>query len=248
MKAIACLGLALCLLAGLCACGQSAYEKDMSEYMSALSNATEEVTTTEVITTEAEPKPFEYTVTQRIHDDMPEFIFTLHGYGDGAYVNISEIEISGEDFSQQLDGFETENRFSLEDDYGLVFADFNTDGYLDIQLHQYRGGSMHNTPSLFWLWDTKQKKYVENKQLEEISEEHWVSVQDGRLLCGFRDGAFGYCLSVYSYINHTFVEIEREDVHPLNWDDVHNSIFVRDTYKLIGGELKLVSTEEEDWP
>jgi len=241
MKRLACVAL-VCVLAGFCGCGQD-------EAGSAETTAI----TTEETAMPTESAPFEYAATKRIHGSLPEFTFTLYGqhnnrFPEDHWITINVIEISGEGFHQRLDGFETDGPFYPED-YGLTFADFNGDGYLDIQLHKWMGGSMGNEPSLFWLWDNKRQHFVQNEQLEEISHENGISMTDDGRLAGYaRAGAFGYGVSYYSYINGKFVEVERADVHPLDWDDIYNTIFVQDTYKRINGKMKLVSTEEVDFP
>jgi hypothetical protein len=171
---------------------------------------------------------------------MGEYEFTVYGIeGDNSQVTVYAVDIQeiGGKFHQRLDGFTTvQDRFMLED--------FNRDGYIDVRIHKYPGGSMRNEPSMFWLWDTKQNKYVKNQQLEELSEENGIRMaDDGRLVTHFRVGVWWYGVSHYSYRNNTFVEMERIEVRPQDENDVTNSGKLQDTYKRINGEMKLVSTE-----
>ncbi|MCL2298651.1 MAG: hypothetical protein FWC27_00710 [Firmicutes bacterium] len=207
--------------------------------------------------TPKELTPYHHMETKRIHKNMQEYEFTILGlegiiardyvdsygnvYGDyhGIMVYAIEIRDTNGKLYQRLDGFTT-----MLDEFSI--GDVNNDGYLDLRLNECRGGSMRNTPSLLWLWDAKQRKFVENKQLEEISYEHGVSVDDdGRIRGYVREGIYGYCFSYYSFMSDRFLEVERIEIHPENMNDPYSSEYmVKDTYKLINGELKLVSTEK----
>ena len=275
MKGLVCAILAFCLLAGFCACGQVVVEETSAATTTTQSTTietTKATTTTETTTfsTEIEQAialfkeewsyeklneiiPYHRVETNCIHEGMRQFEFTLYGFHnreereeieDYIQDTIYAIDISEPDgnFHQRLDGFTT-----LMDVF--ILADFNNDGYLDIQLQVCMGGSMRNEPSLFWLWDNGKQQYVPNEQLGEISQENSVRVgEDGRMFSYVNCGAWGYSVSSYSYINNRFVEVEREDVRPEDESDVQNSAKVRDTYKLINGEMVLVSTELEEEP
>jgi hypothetical protein len=233
MKKFVCMAMLFCLLAGLCACGRK-YEPEET------TPATEPVTTTE-----AESWPIRHTVKKRIGEGMPEFTFTLLGNpGEDADGLNSIRAIVFEDGGQRLEGFETVGPFTPENDYGLAFADFDNDGALDIRLRKWEGGSMRNEPSLFWLWDEGSRSFVRNEQLELLSDEAGVSVGgDGRVSCYTRVMYGEYGTSYYSFADGEFVEEERVEVHREAADGVTYSI--TETYRLVDGEMKLVSTDRE---
>ena len=204
MRKSICIGLAVFLLAGFCACGRDGTEPTGGA-------ATTEETPTQAATTEFIPGPVRHTVVKRIHESLPEFTFTLYGDPDAELEDSSSIHtivVSAEGFYQKLDGIETVSPDFLAD-YGLSFSDFNGDGYLDIQLFKYRGGTMRNEPSIFWLWDGGARGFVRNEQLEELAESAGVSVEeDGRVSCYTRLGVGEYVTAYYSYKDGVFVLVE----------------------------------------
>ena len=272
MRKLACVVL-VCVLAGFCGCGRGTVEEATTIQSTTTETTTAEYTTEVWYTADSfenkydlawareafnewyfEPEviePFKRVTVRAIDMNEPQFIFIVHGYfgmeknRDRYMVYAVDILNGNGEIHQRLDGFTT---LWFGDD--LVFEDFNHDGYVDIQLHACEGGSMRNEPSLFWLWDAKQYKYVENEQLEEISSEASVTVEDdGRIRAYTREGAWGYYLSYYSYRSDKFIEVEIVDVHPQDENDISNSGKAKDTYKLINGEMKLVSTEIlEEYP
>jgi len=73
-------------------------------------------------------------------------------------------------FLQEITDLETINQHvSAENMYGLSFDDWNFDGYLDMSLWRYPGGSMRNNPSYYWLWDMDAFMFVSCEKLDEIS-------------------------------------------------------------------------------
>lgn len=130
--------------------------------------------------------PFNFTTTQRISPEAEELIFTLEGYSNRAYMrnfertqfwpfinhSIHTIIITGADGNilQEITGLATENpHVSALNMYGLIFDDFNFNGYMDIRLLKYPGGSMRDEPSYFWLWDSGAGLFIQNDYLIDIS-------------------------------------------------------------------------------
>jgi len=241
MKKLVCLGLAVCLLAGFSGCGP--------EYGG---------TTAEV--TEAVSEPFEHTITQRIHDSLPEFEFTLYGdtsfetyesewdgYSETVNGIISAIEISGEDFHQRLE-FEFEFFWGYYKDYDhrrlfdyefLFFEDYTNDGFLDFKLYQQMN---RNGPSMFWLWDKEKHEFVDNEQLREINLENRYAISvddDGRISSWWQKWNADY----YEYIDGIFVKVESFDSGFEDDDD--GRYWFEQTRKLINGEMKVVSYTRE---
>jgi len=226
--------LALCLL--LVACGQA---KPLPP-----EESTAQATTTQA-TTESYIPEIEHTITQQIHPDMPEFTFTV--LGEFVYYHLwgwtfemEGVEITGEDFSQHI---EKPMEVFWYANIGFSFADFTGAGYLDVQLHLYRGRTMSDEPSaLFWLWDTNTQQFVENEQLREISRGERISVtDDGHVVSYFSAGGnIGRARTVYAYENGEFVQVER-------WSTANQFDGTWQTwyYERINGEMVLVRTEVE---
>jgi len=133
--------------------------------------------------------------------------------------------------------------FRLHNDVGFSLTDFNGDGYLDLQLHLFRGHAMRDEPSsLFWFWDSDTQQFVENEQLQELSKNERVSVaDDGRVVGYFSAGGnIGRARTVYTYENGEFVQIERWSTAN-QFDGTWKTRF----YERINGEMVLVRTEVE---
>jgi len=239
MKEFICVCLTVFLITGLCGCGQGKAEQ------TSIQN-----TATEATTLHTEAEEFEYAVTQRIHESLPEFTFTLHGqhnnrFPEDHWITINAIEISGEGYHQRLDGFETDGPFYPENDTCLQIADFNDDGYLDIRLLKWMGGSLGNMPSLFWLWDNNKQCFVANKQLEELSESSGIMVRDQRLVSSYnmKGDKWGHSISYYTYENKKFVKAEETQNYCAYEDDVF--FMFEEIYKREDGEMRLVSKTKE---
>ena len=226
MKELICVCLAVLLLAGLCGCGQGEAEEPSIQ------------STTIDTTLQTEPEEFEYAVTQRIHESLPEFTFTVRGYDDGEIAGVSLIEIVGDGFSQRLDtDFELES-WALER-LALTFEDFTNDGFLDLRLQAIYNA---NGPAQFWLWDKDENKFIENKQLQELNEGRYaLSVdEDGRVFSAPQKWEGYY----YEFRNDEFVLVESYE-----WG--HESIdgktyWFERTYQLIDGIMELVSYTKEE--
>jgi len=187
--------LLLCaLLLAFCACGQAESVREA---------ATTFELTTLLTTLSREQEPISYTYTQRIHPDMPEFTFVLHGVYDGN-INITDIDIRDESgsYHQTFDGLEISRMHYAGG--GLEFVDYNNDGYLDIHIE-----STHN---YFWLWDNTQGKFVENIQLRELREGGLVTVwylDNGRLSRYISlDPGHGSLVEIYEYVDGVFVLVD----------------------------------------
>lgn len=91
--------------------------------------------------------------------------------------------------------------------YGLSFADWNFDGYLDIDLWSYRGGSMLNEPHYYWLWDNNMGQFVMNAELMEISDFSTIviNVEESRLESYKRLGGLGGVTQHFKYIDDKLV-------------------------------------------
>jgi len=236
MKELICLVLALCLFAGCCACGQGEAAAP---------------TTTEATTAAAVRKQFEHVLTQRIHESLPEFTFELRGcvwqpesWPEMEFADIQSVEISdpNSEFYQLFD------EFDIVDDMPFymhqvmfLFEDYNKDGYLDLRLQLVH--DRNTRYSLFWLWDNAQQCFVENEQLRELSYGCNLFIGDDGNLRGSNTagGGIGWGHTTYQYKNSEFIETEAK-----SWLVEPDGVYVS-TYKLIDGEMVLISKELEDY-
>jgi len=171
----------------------------------------------------------DYTVTKRINDGMPEFDFRVEGenvkgyhldfYRNKYYIlcdenQIFKLTISSKDgtFKQEFSGLETMSH--PRDDFGIAFDDWNFDGYLDVSLWKYPGGTMGNSPHYFWLWDNAAQKFVANEQLEKMSDYSWLQTDEetkqvvNRQRAGF--GNYGTWYHIYK--NGEFILVKFEEI------------------------------------
>jgi len=158
------------------------------------------------------------------------------------YIMVNSIEIMTENgkYYQLIDGLSTRLKPYYEN-YGLIFGDWNGDGAMDIQLRQFEGGTMHNEPSLFWLWDYEQSIFVENGELREISNYSRIYLElekDRRLRSFTRVSSGEYRTLYYDFKNGEFVCVEMEYVY----FELQNDMYYKVTQisRLINDEMKIV--------
>jgi len=172
----------------------------------------------------------DFKVTQRIHEQMPEWTFNLSGSKDRHDSwpdnKIEKITIKDNNgvIIQELDGIKTFNHLTSEENmYGLVFEDWNFDGYLDIGLWASPGGTMRNNPHYYWLWDNDSGKFVKNEQLEKISDYSTISVNtDTKQIESYtRTGPGMHATGYYEYSDGSFVMARTEEItiKPRSEDD-----------------------------
>ncbi len=191
--------------------------------------------------------------------NLGEFIFVLHGfYGvklaeegnsyGSTQIMINSIEISRTDneFYQLIDGLYTDIPFNHGDEiYGFEVGDWNGDGVCDFKLRVSEGGTMHNEPSRFWLWDNEQSMFVENEQLGEISDYSTVylaSNKDNRLCSYTRYSISEYCIRYYEYKDREYICVEEEHDYFETQDGVEYRI--TEFLELIDGEMQVVDTKK----
>lgn len=165
----------------------------------------------------------DFTMTKKINDQVPEFTYHLIGnkverYGVSSdetkyYIiydenQIERITITDDKGAliQIIDNIITGNPASEGEMYGLSFEDWNFDGFIDIGLWSYPGGSMRNDPHYYWLWDNSLGQFVVNSELMEISDYNSVSVnyEEKRLEVSKSLGNFGYMTQHFEYLDHKF--------------------------------------------
>jgi rhodanese-related sulfurtransferase len=175
--------------------------------------------------------PIDYLVQQRIHSEMPEFEFRIQGENTKVYSlnhdqskyyiayetnRIGTINIKDDRGAaiQEIVDLETETPNIEGNDYGFSLADWNFDGYLDMSLWQYPGGSMGNNPTYFWLWDQEQGEFIENTKLQEMSDYSHVSISDQnrQIESYFRAGFIENMTSYYEYQKNQYVLVKSRHV------------------------------------
>ena len=182
--------------------------------------------------------PIDFLVSRKINDQMPEFAFHITGtnekrhglnhdnsrycimFNENKVEKITITDNSGAliqeigDLYKEIDDIRTANPASEEDMYGFSFDDWNFDGYLDISLWKYPGGSMRNKPTYFWLWDAKLGKFIENEELGEMSDYSTISVSDeGNLIESFtRVGGGEYGIGYYKCENGKYICVKTKHV------------------------------------
>lgn len=173
--------------------------------------------------------PIEYRVQEKINDKMPEFSFSIFGqtvqsyqhgadaaqhYLEGGVNKVNKIVIQCNPLSyrQELLFEETETPNIAEVTYGFDLSDWNFDGYLDISLWKSEGGTSLNAPHYYWLWDNQKNKYVENNDLEDISETTYLEIKDEEqeLFASIREPT-GYYGEYYVWQNGKVVLARTED-------------------------------------
>ena len=247
MKGLVCLGLAVCLLAGLCACGQDVVEETTAE-----ATTTEVVRATELTTAEPTREPFEHTVVQRIHKSLPEFSFVLRGdvkridgWPDMEYADIRSVEINDPNgkFHQLFDEFDVEEEIPFGYDHHamLSLADYDSDGYLDLRLQFY--ADRNSSCSFFWLWDITQQCFVKNEQLQNLSYGCNLFIDDDGNLRGFNTAGLGigWGYTIYHFVDGEFIETEAR-----SWLVEPDGVYVS-TYQIVDGEMQLISREPEEF-
>jgi hypothetical protein len=163
------------------------------------------------------------------------------------YFEIYSIEIRAidGDFRQVIGGSSSHLRTHISD-YGFRFEDWNADGIMDFCLQQYEGGSLVNRPSLFWLWDEEQMKFVESEQLNEISQ--WGSVymqanEDSRLQFYTRISSYEHVTEYYVYQDGLFV---LDEVMHICFEEENGvSCKVTRIYRIIDGEMQIIEEIRE---
>ena len=156
-----------------------------------------------------------------------------------------EIRAQNGEFHQVIDGFFSMFPWSHEN-YGLAFEDWNSDGADDFQLRMHEGGSMLNDPSLFWIWDEEQGKFLVNDELSEISDGaslYMSRLEDDRVRAYTRYGGLEHVNRIYEYIDGNFVLVEIEEIL-YEYDDNGEGAAVIRISRLIDGEMQLVEERE----
>lgn len=173
----------------------------------------------EVVT---EENLIDFTVIQSIHDEVPPLTFRLLGRWiegwssdlqntvDNLEANIHVLQVINSDgeLIQEFDGLDAISSRYVPS-FGLNFADYNFDGYLDMALYVAEGGSMLNAPHIYWLWDNSLKQFAENEVLNKLSDYSSISIntEESSLECYTRYGNGSGVTQSFKYIDGAYAFI-----------------------------------------
>lgn len=173
-------------------------------------------------------------------------LFKVHGYelilkveSFRRIYSMDRIEVCDKNFKslQVLEFPVTIIPSSPSTDYGFQITDWNFDGYPDISLHAFEGGTMLNVPTYYWLWDSKEQKYTECDILNEISQTSYLTTNNQEVVASYKD--FGYVSVYYEWDQNTLLPIRSE------WDQWQNDGSIKHIdYLYIHGEW--VEKESDD--
>ncbi|MDR0916069.1 MAG: hypothetical protein LBN02_02640 [Oscillospiraceae bacterium] len=194
----------------------------------------------------------DYVTKQYIGKEVDVLVFRLRGetvletfdFGTGIWRNyysrIDSLAVYNNDGSllQEFKWLDTQLPLGFYGGiYGLSFDDYNFDGYTDIRLHSYEGGSMRNEPSYFWLWDAESGQFVKNEKLEDLSNFAFINFIDIDTIYAFsRISGYSHYTEYYKYENGEYREYANV------YDRIENGKRIITAEELIDGEW--VTTEE----
>ena len=223
LKKMTMIGLAVFILIGLIGCEDTRLNIDVLEITSP-TNATD-IHIENGYTQEYQDDHNVFVTTIRIHDDMPEFTFYhIIGelepepwYGPFPYPRNVTIVIKNDigNIIQKISDLTQSSRHAIDGRLlvdGIIFEDYNFNGYLDMRLKRWQERASIN---YFWSWNKESSQFVLNEQLAEIAHEaSEISLNQKTQQLGafFRTGGSGGNLYVYEYHNDEFVLVDFEEI------------------------------------
>ena len=210
----------------------------------------------------------DFSVVQSINENMPSFIFNiLGGYRmfQGLFCSEPILQNSVVDtiriadmqgrLIQEISGFLAVPTLANEANYyGLHFADYNFDGYLDIAMHMRRGGNRDAGDFYYWLWNSEIGQFVFHEQLSSMRGNGNISInEEKRQIVVWHSHVGGRHHTFYEYNNGIFkpVEIVYWELYfswlmPEGWNPPEEYYNVRLTHIDLLTGIKEVSYEY--WP
>jgi hypothetical protein len=199
-------------------------------------------------------KAFYYKVIKKIHSSLPKFSFAIYGtslqeqgYDPNYFYKTIKITKSGSSKVLQTIALN-----QPEEEYGgwynmkmIEFEDMNFDGYIDFrvpeEMYTKSVGYRH------FLYNIKQKKYIENKQMNELLPSADFLRETKEIHVSMNDSANSRFSSTYKFINGKLVEVGRVYIelpveNDTGWEEEKFS-----EWKLVNSKLTLVSVEETRW-
>jgi hypothetical protein len=172
----------------------------------------------------------DFSITRSINENLPPFVFRLLGgyrsyppvavsafffeRTDPYFQTIDTIRVYRQgDLLQEIGGFFTRRYFCAMDperDFGLHFADYNFDGFLDIAMHIERGGNRDAGDFYYWLWcvDTEQFIFHEQLSREMRGNGNIVSDSEYQKIYVWFSFAGGRHITAYEHENGVFTPVE----------------------------------------
>ncbi|MCL2376963.1 MAG: hypothetical protein FWC76_06145 [Defluviitaleaceae bacterium] len=84
--------------------------------------------------------------------------------------------------------------------FDVHLVDYNGDGYLDLAVALWTGGTMRNSPRMYWIWCPEQNIFVRNHFLERLSDESTVSSNgDGTVTTQTYYGSGQWSIRIFNY-------------------------------------------------
>lgn len=207
----------------------------------------------------------EYTLVTKINLQMPEFTFNIYGKNVQSYgltydrekyfiqKDINKfyrivIECDAIKYNKELIFPETSTPKLSKDYYGFDLNDWNFDGYLDISLWKHQGGTSTNMPCFFWLWDSKMNKYVNNTELEDLSERAYLKVdkENSQIVAYERDSSSKQYEGYYKFQFEKYVLIKTVDITYEKSLDNKSVITHHVIKELIDGKMQVTKDYYED--
>ena len=202
----------------------------------------------------------DYMVMQSIHEEMLPFTFRIMGRWiegwsfeaggvvDNIQANIHIIQVMNS-AGEIIQEFDRLNAFPhhLVGSFGLHFADYNFDGFLDMALYMAEGGSMRNSPHIYWLWDNNEQQFIKNETLTQISNFSTISIstQESRLESFTRIGSSHFITGYYKYIDNDYVLVGYREMEAVPSPDEEHKYVLRITIgELVDGEMTIIEYYE----
>ena len=171
-----------------------------------------------------------FVTVEKIHENMPEFTFRriVGDFIDNPWhelpvpreVNII-IEDEGGYTIQVISGLTQSNTVLIFGDAycGIIFDDFNFDGYLDMRLVRWTdGGGSLRSISYVWLWDIAESQFVLNEQLVGLDAAEITTNQDIRQIETWIRHSDGRTYSYYEFHNEELILVAYDRLFRI-WDE-----------------------------
>jgi hypothetical protein len=126
----------------------------------------------------------------------------------------------------------------------ILFEDMNFEGYTDFRFPQEQ--YTKSVGYRYFLYDSKQKKYIENKQMNEMLPSADFLPKTKEIVVTMNGSANSVSSSTYKFINGKLKVVRQVNAELSSGeDDVGQERFSE--WKLVNGKLTLVKVEEFSW-